>query len=176
MLSLLAHIFVPERHRQRAAQVGFSTPALSEVVVNPSAEPLLATNMKLAFLRTRVSAVGYARFGFSECEVAQEQELLFAFYRALVTAAGQENWRNVAPNVPEALERMRGFGVAPQLVVSSRPDEVSEDVVTLGVDFPDGAALVVGPSERAGLYTRVGDHVGVLAQRVSTTFVAVVPT
>ena len=177
MLSLLSHVFVTERHRPRAGQVGFAVPAFSEIDVGEdNIEPLLATNMRGTFLRTRVSLHRQARFGFSECGLAQEGALLREFHRVLVATAANENWTNVTSSIPEALERMQSFGTAPKLVLlpaNSSDFEPPAGVLPMLIDLPDGAALVVASPQLAGLHTRIGDHVGILAQRVNMTFVAV---
>ena len=179
VLSLLAHIFVTERHRPRAGQVGFSVPAFSEIDVGEdNIEPLLATNMRGTFLRTRVSLHRRARFGFSECGLAQEGALLRDFHRVLVETAAHEHWDNVVSSIPEALERMQGFGTAPKLVLlpeSSSDFEPPPGVLPLLIGLSHGTALVVAAPNLAGLHTRIGDHVGILAQRVNMTFVAVMP-
>ena len=171
--SVLAQVFLTERHRQRAGHVGFSLPAFSEIEASPDIEPLLATNMKGTFLRTRVSSFGHARFGFSEMEVSNEPLLLLELHRVLVVQASKEGWHNVVSTVPEALSRMSEFGIKPSVVLSAGPEV--EDVRGLPVAFPEGVALVVGPAEAVGLHTRIGGHVGILAYRVSTAFVAVQP-
>lgn len=179
MLSLLSHVFVTERHRPRAGQVGFAVPAFSEIDVGEDdIEPLLATNMRGTFLRTRVSLHRQARFGFSECGLAQEEALLREFHRVLVETAAHENWTNVTSSIPDALERMQSFGTPPKLVLlpaSSSDFEPPAGVLPMLIGLPEGTALVVASPHLAGLHTRIGDHVGILAQRVNMTFVAVVP-
>jgi hypothetical protein len=170
--STLAQIFLTERHRQRAGNVGYSLPAFSEIEAAPDIEPLLATNMKGTFLRTRLSSLGHARFGFSEIDVAQEAVLLLELHRVLVAQAAKEGWRNVVSTVPEALSRMREFGIKPSVLLAAAPEVEGIQGVPVAC-FPEGVALVVGPAEAVGLHTRIGAHVGILAYRVSTAFVAV---
>lgn len=175
-LSLLSQVFVTERHRQRAGDVGYAVPGMSEVYYGDAAiEPLLATNMKGSFLRTRVSSSGgYARFGYSAVPVEDEAVLIGELYKVLLDRAPVEGWQNVVSTVPEALVRMRSFGVRPCVILSATATPV-DDLLALPAPLPEGAALVVGPAEGAGLHTRIGAHVGILAQRVSTLFVAVRP-
>jgi hypothetical protein len=180
VLSLLSHVFVTERHRPRAGQVGFSVPAFSEIDVGEdNIEPLLATNMRGTFLQTRVSRHRQARFGFSECDLDRgEGALLCEFHKVLVQTAEHENWDNVTTSISDALERMQSFGTTPKLVLlpaSSSDFEPPPGVLPMLAGLPEGAALVVASPTLAGLHTRIGDHVGILAQRVNMSFVAVVP-
>jgi hypothetical protein len=179
MLSLFAHLFVAERHRQRAGEVGFAVPAFSEIEVgDANIEPLLATNMRGTFLRTRVARQGYARFGFSECPIEAEGKLLGEFYRVLVWAARHEQWQNLTSSEDQALTRIRELGFMPKIVVRAEgaPESaVPEGVYKVVADLPPGASLVVAPAPQAGLYTRVGEHMGLLAYHVDRAFVAVLP-
>lgn len=180
MLALFAHIFVPERHRQRAGDVGFAVPAFSEVEYadGREIEPLLATNMRNTFVRTRVSTHGHARFGFSECEVDHEGELLCEFHRVLVETIRQEGWKNIASSVPTGIELLQSLGFAPKVVVVAPSDSgqaISDGVYQVVADLPTGAALVMALAAQVGLYTRVGNHMGLLAYRVDRALVAVVP-
>ncbi len=175
MFSTLARLFVTERHRQRAADVGFSVPLYSEVSVTEDIGPLLVTNMRGEFLRSRVSATGsFARFGFVECPVDEESRLVRGLYLALVTHSVREGWTNRASSVDEGLALMRGFGLEPKFVtVPAGVETAYEGLVTLTADLPEGAALISTVAQQAGQYTRTGEHVGVLAQRVDKTFVVI---
>jgi len=173
MFSVLSQLFITERHRQRAANVGFSLPALLEHDVQASVEPLLATNMRGTFLRTRVSRTGSVRSGFSECPIDKEPELLREFWNVLIKEGEQEGWDNTAPTVEEALEKLRKAGLTPKtLVVASDLDGAPEGLRVLKSELPGGALAAAEP-EVTGIYTRVGDHVSIMAQRVNVALVVV---
>lgn len=177
MFTTLSRIFVTERHRQRAAEVGFSVPAFSEFGVSSDTQPFLATNMRGTWLRTRLSVGGQARFGFSECSLDQESILLKEFYRVLVEASENENWTNKASTVEEGIVVMRRLGYEPKFVVSADKSGVTEvptnGLMQLYTELPEGAALITAHPQHTGYYTRVGEHLGVLAHRVDRAFVVV---
>lgn len=174
VFSSLSRLFITERHRQRAGDVGFSIPALSEVELQPDAKPLLATNMRGAFVPTSVSMQGYARYGFSECPLDQESDLLLAFHRSLLEVSTKESWSNRASSVEEALTLMPKLGFEPKILIG--PDSVEMAVGNLAIvksNLPEGTALLSAHPHHTGSYTRVGDYVGILAQRVNRAFVVV---
>jgi hypothetical protein len=170
LLTLLAHLFVAERHRPRASTVGFSRPYLSEIdVEDRSIEPLLATNSQGKFLNTHVSKLGYARFGYTECTPDDEGKILVELHKALAQLYV------CASDAKSGLDLMRGGGVTPRVVVSDTGEDVDGVVGVRCQEFPKGCALIIAPAEGAGLYTRIGSSVGVLAKRVDKCFVAVQP-
>lgn len=176
MLTLLSQMFVTERHRLRAGNVGHSMPLASEVDTNDrSIEPLMITTTRGTFLQSRVSRGGYARFGFSECTGDQEATLVREFHRMLVSRSKLNGWSCVAAGVGEAMGLMRGKGVKPCHLVAGPWLKAAEDVKVLDAGFPDGVALLAADPSVAGLHTRVGDYVGILAYRVDRCFVAVTP-
>ena len=186
-----------ERHRQRGAARGFSTPSLCTVSVKADAEPLLATNMRGTFLATRRGSGGEARFGFSYCPVGQEGPLLNELHRVLWDTSLREKWANRCSAVAEAVEKLRTQGIeAATLVVSERqlsnvlgsdfhPDAARSAMAMQGFvavvdgmqvllsDLPDGSAFVTGHPTGTGVYTRVGDHIGMLFQRVDRAIMVV---
>ncbi len=189
-----------ERHRQRAApRGGFSTPGLCSVNVGEDAMPLLATNMRGRFLPTRPSAEGLARFGFSEVPIGQEGPLLSELHRTLTELSRTNGWGNRCSDVAEALTRLQAQGTEPKSLVISeaqlagilgkdsdlevaRRAMATQGYVTMvgGMqlllsDLPDGSALVAGSPASLGVYMRVGDHLGMLLQRVNRSIMVVGP-
>jgi len=175
VFSVLAQLFVVERHRPRAGKVGFSIPTLGETLgVDSSIEPLLVTNMRGTFVRTHVSKDGCVRYGFSECTLDQEPNLLCEFYRTIIREGEKEGWGNKVDSIPQALEKMIGFGVTPKrLVVPLNFSGAYEGLEVIKSALPEGSALVLSQSENAGNYIRTGDNVAIVAQRVSAQFVVV---
>jgi hypothetical protein len=153
-LSILAHLLVTERHRQRAAPAGgFSIPFMSEREVPPETEPLLVTNARGGFTQTRRSREGLARFGFSPCPLEGEPILLGRLYNAL--------------------EFMRGTSCKPKnLVVSENlvsqftTDESGglvgsvDGIRVLSAKLPLGVALLFTNPSTLGVYVRIGDYLG----------------
>jgi hypothetical protein len=173
VFSALSQLFTVERHRPRAGEVGFSVPAITEIdVADGDIEPLLATNMRGGFLRTRVSRAGTARYGYSECALDQEPALFRVFYQTLVREAEREGWGTVR-TVSEACELMTLRGVRPAVVVA--PEALETGLRCLVSELPPGAALVSAGPVASGVYTRIGNYVGILAYRVDKVFVVVVP-
>lgn len=193
----LERLFVPERYRQRAANTGFSIPALQEVQVQGDAGPMLASNMRRKFVQVQASSSGTARYGFSECAIEAEGDLLCEFYQSLKGISVREGWSNRCRGVDQALKRLPERGVTPKsVVVSGRllADILEDDCdlemaqrrmdmqgfvamvdgmqILLG-DLPDGAALVAADPQHVGCYTRVADHLGLLAQRVDRAIMVV---
>jgi hypothetical protein len=151
-------------------------PLASEVdTQDRSIEPLMITTTRGTFLESRVSRGGYARFGFSECVADQEAALLQEFHRMLISRSKINGWSCVAGTIGDAMRLMQGKGVKPCHLVAGPWLKVAEDVKVLDAGFPDGAALLVADPSIAGLHTRVGDYVGILAYHVDRCFVAVAP-
>ena len=189
----LERMLVTERVRQRASRApGFAIPTLTECPLGPSACPLLVTNMKGDFMQTRLSQTGYARYGFSHVPVGTDDVLLCALHRTIVSTEGA----NRAGSVLSAFDVLAKFGLVPHTIVvgPSRVQEVAPDLtvedaqqamlaknevcringtVVLLADLPEGAALVATLPSLVGLYTRVGDYVGVLIQQAHQSVVGV---
>jgi hypothetical protein len=176
VLTLLSQLFVTERHRLRGGEVGHSVPLASEVDVGDrSIEPLMISTTRGTFLESRVAKGGYARFGFSECGIAAEAGLVQEFHRVLVARTEVNGWPSLVGSVDDALRVMLGHGVKPGHLVAGAWLEPGAGVPVLDGGFPGGTALLVAEPAGAGLHTRVGDYVGILAYRVDRCFVAVVP-
>lgn len=176
MFTLLSQLFVTERHRLRAGYVGHAMPLASEIDVDDhSIEPLLITTTRGTFLESWVSRAGYARFGFSECPIEEEATLIREFHRVLVARSRVNGWGCVAATVGDALTLMRGRGANPCHVVAGPWLNAMGNLKVLDAGFPEGAALLLPEPSAAGLHTRVGDYVGILAYRVDRCFAAVFP-
>ncbi len=196
----LERMLRPERHRQRAApKGGFSTPSMCFTSVGEEAMPLLSTNMRGNFRLTRRNAEGLAPFGFSFCPVGQEGPLLDELHRTLWELSTHGNWTNRCTGVPEAIALLQTLGMEPKsLVISERQLSgilgsdsdleaarsamafqgyvtVVNGMQLLLSDLPDGSAMVAGPPSDVGIYTRVGDHLGLQLQRVNRAIVVVRP-
>ena len=175
VLTLLSHLFVTERHRAVAGNVGLRVPLMSEIdVPDRSCEPLLVTNAKGSFLPTVVAKLGYVRFGFSKCSPDQEPRLLVEFHRVLVERSRASGWGNVVSSIDEGVSLLRSSNPLVFVVSSLEDPKLTEDgFVNLRCPLPSGAALLSTRPDVAGLYTRVGDSIGIVAKKCDTSFVAV---
>lgn len=203
-MKVLANILRPERFRQRVASSTVGTlsghnmtvPALSELKADRDIEPLLVTNMRRTFVLTRCSSTGIARYGFSEVPIDEEDSILSELYVNLLTIGAQKHWDNRCKTALEGVEGMRVRGLEPKFLILSKADIVGSDgesndlerlamvqghvadlegVQVLLADLPKGAAMVTAAPSLLGVYTRVGDHLGVLIQNADSTIRVVAP-
>jgi hypothetical protein len=186
-LSIFSHLLQAERYRQRAAsEGGFSIPVMSERVVPPESEPLLVTTSRGGFVLTRRSHEGLARYGFFPCPLEEEPLLLGRFYEALWAFSEAQGWHNRFGSVGEALEVMRASSYPPKVLtlpeslvarMGAQGTTVGEleGVHVLSSALPEGTALLTAHPVSVGVYTRVGDHLGLQFTSVSQA-VAVVRT
>jgi hypothetical protein len=193
----MIRLFVIERERPRMGNVGFETPIFEEREVKGEVAPLLVTNARGTFVPTRISQRGVARYAFSHCPIEQESRLVGELHRVLTETSLRQGWSNRCSSVSEAVDRLRTGGVIPRsLVISDSllpsicgPDYDLASVrrlmaaqgfvtmvdgmqVILG-DLPEGAALVAAAPAGVGYYKRIGDHLGVLVQRVNRALMVV---
>lgn len=174
MFPALSRIFIPERHRQRAAPVGFSVPAMSEVFLESEAQPLLASNMRNGFVLTRLSRDGVGRMGFSECPVADEDDLLVALVAALRATILRECWSNKTSSIEDGMSLLPKLGYEPRAVVVAPETEIKlSGVEVMACKGLGKTSLVLASPQHTGFYARVGDYVGILAQKVNRAFVVV---
>lgn len=165
--SLLQRVFQSEHH-ELGVDSSVQIPLFMELEVESNIEPILSSNMKGEFLRTRCSAVGRARYAFCACPIEYEHELFVALYRAIL--AGADEW-GVASSCEAALEQM---GKGARFLVGDAGFCVPESVTYFQTDFPTGCALLIGAPPKSGQHTRIGDYVGVIAAHVDTSFCAIV--
>ena len=189
----LERIFLPERHRQRAAKAGFSIPAMQEILLGADAAPLLVTNMRGTFLPARCSASGFARYGFSECSIEGESSLIVEFHKVLSRLSAREGWSNRCTTIQEAISRLsepKSLVISEAILAEVMGDEIGieearrlmamrgyvamlDGMQVVLSDLSEGAALVLASPKVTGFYTRVGEHLGVLAQRVDRAIMVV---
>ena len=182
-LSILAHLLVTERHRQRAAPAGgFSVPFMSEREVPPETEPLLVTNARGGLVPTRRSREGVARFGFSVCPLEAEPILLGRLYDALWGLSMASNWDNRFNSMSGAIDFMRGSPCKPKNLVISEElvsqfssEELGgligsiDGIRVLSAKLPLGSAILLTTPPMLGVYVRIGDHLGLQLYNVRQT-------
>jgi hypothetical protein len=183
--SILSHLLLVERHRQRIARsptvAGFATPALGEIQLGDQEEPaLIASNMRGEFRLTRKSRENVARYGFTPCSVDEEPALVTELARWLWNVGPGQGWNIRCTSVPEAVESFRRQGLeARTIVVSSQlargvlgqealPPEGFAGIVdrkqVLVTSLPESVAIVALAPVTAGYCSRVGDNVGMLVR------------
>lgn len=184
--SIFSYLLVAERLRPRAdSGAGFSVPALSERGVGDGLDPILVTNARREFRVTRKNREGMARFGFSLCTLEQEPSLLVDLIRQVVTLSTQGGWANRFESVGGAIESMRASRFKPKnLVLPSgvigrftNEDGVHhgkvEGIQLLSTDLPNKFAILVADAPALGVYTRVGDYIGLQLYNVDKTLAVI---
>jgi len=184
--SIFSYILVAERLRPRAdSGAGFSVPALSERGVADGLDPILVTNARREFKVTRKNREGMARFGFSFCTLEEEPALLGDLIRQVVSLSIQSSWANRFGSVGEAVESMQASRfkpknlVLPKGVVSRFTDENGvqhgnvEGIQLLSTDLPAKCAILVADAPALGVYTRVGDYIGLQLYNVDKTLAVI---
>jgi hypothetical protein len=187
MASIFGHLLRVEKFLAPKGKRGdFAAPLLGEVQLPKGQDPLYATNARGGFAVTRMSQTGAARFGFSLCPIDDELQLFRRFFD-FIAAEARSPIR--CKGVQVAVDRLRGNGLeAKALVVSAfdatemlgksdvsleGPAGMVNGMTVLVADLPKGTAILTVAATRLGVYTRVGDHLGLLFQRVDQNVVVV---
>lgn len=180
--SIFAYLLQTERHRQRAAfGAGFSFPVMSEMEVPLTHNLLLATNTKGVFVQTYVNHEGFARYGFSAVPLSDEPKLLTNLHDTLLDLWARGSWLNRFSNVQDALGAMRSGPFPPKTLVVSEDLFADRDakgslhvgdiegVRVLCSKLPIRTALLFSDPASVGVYTRIGDYLGILLFGVDQT-------
>lgn len=195
--TVIEHLLVTERVHQRAARSGgFSVPAMNERSADPSHAPFLVTNMRGGFIPTRASMTQCVRYGFSEVPAGTDNTLLASLHKTLYDLSSGKGWSNRATTVQGAVTMLQSFGYKPSAVVVGRHamteilpnvtvEQAQEQMWGQGhlaevdgmkvyfSDLPDKAALIATIPALLGVYTRIGDYLGLCLQRVDRHLVVV---
>lgn len=191
-LSILSHLLVTERERPRAARgVGLAIPAMMErEAPYENADPVLGSGSRGQFLVTPRTRDGVYRYALANCLVENEGAIFPQLHQTLWAEGERRGWSNRATSVLKGLQMMKAAQVTPKAVVISSnlvktfcPPEydVGEGRVTIvgGVSvmvtahLPEGEAIIATAPPRVGVYTRMGDHLGLQLYSVSQTLVVV---
>lgn len=194
---IFSRILSVERYRQRMQSVGLSLPTLCEQAVDLLDDPLVVSNMRRSFVRTRRSQDGVARYAFSECPLDLEGTMLSRLFTALWGMSEENGWSNRYTSIPGALRGFRDKGMPPHsLVISPHAlkricgtdldlDEIDklmllrgyvsevEGLKVLVTDLPHNQAMLTAQPILVGNCTRVGNHLGILLRRVDQTIALV---
>lgn len=185
--SALETLLVTERHRQRAGMGGeFAVPVMFERDCEKNAGPFMVTNTKGVFVTTRPLPNGKVRYGMTPCQTTEEDRILTHLHTVLPIRC---------PSIQDATADLRMNGMEAKSVIVSLSLAVSvcgitEEEATKAMEsrgfaaevtglrvllaaLPLGTAIVAADPALVGVYTRVGDHLGVLLQRADRAIVAV---
>jgi hypothetical protein len=184
--SIFSYLLVAERLRPRAdSGAGFSVPALSERGVVDGLDPILVTNARRGFVVTRKNREGMARFGFSPCTLEEEPALLVDLVYRVASLSVEHGWVNRFKSVGEAIDSMSVSRfkpknlVLPRGMVSRFTDDEGvqhgkvEGLQLLSTDLPDKCAILTADSPALGVYTRVGDYIGLQLYNVDKTLAVI---
>jgi len=155
---------------------------MEERQVPENVETLLVTNMRGLFLPSKRGAAGNARYAFFMCPPSHENDVLERLYSTVLQLATTSGWANVFGGIPEALAAMNKSNTPPKTIVVPSDHELSEgeSVSIQGLQvvvgpLPQGCALVAASPPALGVYTRVGDYLGLQFYNVPRTLMVVRP-
>jgi hypothetical protein len=164
---------------------------MHEEEVEKDAAPVIVTNSRGLFIQGRISSEGVLRCAFFECPVEEEGLIMAALHRSLIELSSQPEWPVRCNTIQDAVGRLQAAGSEPRSIVLPStslpsltgldPEHVPQQgyvttvdgVRTFTSDLPEGSALVFGAPLLAGVYTRVGDYVGVAILRADRAVMAV---
>ncbi len=187
-LTVLGHILVTERYRQRSARgAGLSVPYLLERQVDPTQNPLLVTNSRAGFTLTHRNQEGLGRYGICSCKIDEEPKMIRALFETISRISHSSGWANRFASIPDALKTMRESPfpphgiILPQALVNDITKEPRmpphlgdlEGMKVFSSDLPLGAALLVTAPPALGVYTRIGDYLGLQLFNVRQTLAVV---
>ena len=194
---IFSKVLSVERYRQKMQSVGLCLPTLCEQAVDLLDDPLVASNMRGSFVRTKRSLEGVARYAFSECPLDLEGALFSRFFTSLWGMSEENGWSNRYSSISGALRGFRDKGMPPcSLVISPHAlkkicgaqldlDEIDKVMALKGYvsevgglkvlvsDLPHNQAMLTAEPALVGNCTRVGNHLGVLVRRVDQTIALV---
>lgn len=189
-LSVLSHLLVTERERPRAARgAGFAIPAMLERDAPfEAADPVMGSGSRGQFLVTPRTRDGVYRYALSTCPVENENDLILQLHATLWSEGERRGWSNRASTVSQALQAMSSRGlqaktliiplslaetICPEANIQEGKVCVIGELNVLVADFADGEALVATSPPRVGVYTRVGDYLGLQLYNVAQTMMVV---
>lgn len=197
IVSAFEGLLVPERVRRKAAREGgFAVPVFQERVVDDCG-PFLASNAKGSFLQPTLSSDNRIRYGFSECPIDQEANLLVEYLRVLWDISSRFSWSNRCSGLAQAHRLLGVSGYEPRTLLVSRAkvskiggEQLAEEDVAkiilgqghltevegvrvLPVSIPEEWMLLATAAPLVGFYTRVDNYLGLLFQRINQTVVLI---
>lgn len=197
-VSALERLLITERQRPRAATGGgFSVPVMLERAVSVHEEPLLVSNTKGQFVQTRRNSEGMGRYGFFYCPLGQERAVVVRLHAAVEDISKTLGWSNRATTVHEGIQKFVSLRVEPKAIVIPTDvvveicgegftiETAEQAMVTQGfvaevsglkvlvAPLLKGTALLTAAPSLVGVYTRVGDYLGLQLCNVRQNIVVV---
>lgn len=192
-MTVLSTLLSPERYRPRLAKAAgnnLNVPVMAELRygVGEVVDPVLVTNMRGSVVSTRKSSEGVVRYGFSEIPLEDEDTFITKMYQCIQEASVRLGWSNRCVTALDGIQKMRSLGLEPKYVVLPKGEFTEQEgkdaerltlaqghvtdldgVQVLLASLPKGASIVTATPALVGVYTRVGEGLGMLLQRVDQT-------
>lgn len=164
-------------------------PAMSEREVPSWAANILVTNTRGKLVLTKKSLDGVARFGFSQVPLKDEPPFFGWLFTQLWDFSSKGEWSNRCSTLTGALDLFVGVQFKPKTLVLAESLVTQFGVDRLGVsakrlegvkvihtpesNLPEGSAILTADPEALGVYTRVGDYLGLQFLNAQHTMVLV---
>lgn len=176
MVPVLSRLLTTERHRQRMGlTLSPSIPMMLEREVDPSEDPLLVTNTRGKFVETRRNLAGMGRYAFTPCQLEEEPLLLQELFTTMRAQLGAKpSLVEALSTLPTAKSIVLSETLVSQVLGENLSVEKMREVMNLqgylamvdgrqilSCPFPAGSAMVLAAPKNLGVYTRVGDYVGI---------------
>lgn len=186
MISPLTYLLLPEIQRERDHA---SVPIMLERNLPEDSDPCLVTTTRGDFVVTRRSREGVFRFAFFRCPPETEPEVTSRLFESLIQLSTGLGWSNRFEDLPSAMKAFDRFEYSSRSVILSKGlaaqylgQEVQEGQVSynkgmqvLVAPLPEGCAIVAAPPPSLGVYTRVGDYLGLQLMAVDQRLLLVRP-
>lgn len=181
-MTILSELLKTERYHQRTprssrgsfAGLLATIPSMLEIELSEGVEdPLLVSNMRGQFLVSRKSRTNCGRFGFSEIPLEEEDALILE----LIQSVRKQPWGTCFTTFERALEDMQESPTPARFLVCAKGSEIQvpPGVTLLQTGLPEGVGLLSSDRDATGLYTRVGNFVGLMIQNASNTLRVIHP-
>lgn len=166
--------------------------------MDPMDQPLLVTTARRGFVHPGMRLGDHAvRYGFSECPIERESNLLEGLFRYLWAASEKSGWTNRCTSIASAKRTLEGYGLLPRSLIVPFPKlrEICGQEITLdearklmlaqgcvaevdGVrvlfsELPEGQMILGTAPPMVGIYTRIDDHLGLLLRKVDQSMVLI---
>lgn len=152
-------------------------PLLNEIALSDNDGPFLATNAASTFVLTRRSSTrGVVRYGFSKVPLDEESHLIPELYMSLLSISWVERWQNRCNTIRDGVSRMVRNSLEPLNLMVSKESEEKLNLPNIKVipsDLAPGCALLTASRSLSGLYSRVGDYLGVMVLRADTAWMVI---
>lgn len=186
MISPLSYLLLPEIQREKAQA---SVPIMLERNLPDGSDPCLVTTTRGDFVVTRRTREGVYRFAFFRCPPEEETQITTHLFESLLQVSTGLGWSNRYPDLPSAMKALDRLEFESRTVILSKtlagqflgPDvqegqvSYNKGLQVLVAPLPEGCAIVAAPPPSLGVYTRVGDYLGLQLTAVDQRMLLVSP-